>query len=99
MVIEGGKREKTKGIEYHPWLDVQEIPVPRWSEVNNTARPLFCVVSSVGTIRSTPGGSDAHAAYRVIGVWQQDSGKGPRLGDGAAYCVPDLTLTPHALSP
>lgn len=25
MVIEGGKREKTKGIECHPWLDVQEI--------------------------------------------------------------------------
>jgi len=34
----------------------------------------------------------------IIGVWQQDSGKGPRLGDGAAaYCVPHLT--PHALSP
>ena len=35
--------------------------------------------------------------YRFIGVWQQDSGKEPRLGDGAAYCVPDLT--PHTLSP
>ena len=31
--------------------------------------------------------------YRAIGVWQQGSGKGPRLEDGAAYCVPDLT--PH----
>ena len=41
-----------------------------------------------------------HAPYglvkhRFIGVWQQDSGKGPQIGDGAAYCVPDLT--PHAL--
>ena len=33
----------------------------------------------------------------VIGVWQQDSGKGPQIGDGAAYCVPDLT--PHAFPP
>ena len=32
-----------------------------------------------------------------IGVWQQESGKGPRLADGAAYCVPDLP--PHTLSP
>ena len=36
----------------------------------------------------------AKSVYRFIGVWQQDSGKGPRFGDGAAYCVPDLT--PHA---
>ena len=28
---------------------------------------------------------------RCIGVWQQKSGKGPRLANGAAYCVPDLT--------
>ena len=27
-----------------------------------------------------------------IGVWQQESGKGPRLANGAAYCVP---LTSH----
>ena len=28
---------------------------------------------------------------------QQESGKGPRLANGAAYCVPDLTT--HTLSP
>ena len=33
----------------------------------------------------------------LIGVWQQESGKGPRLANGAAYCVPDLTS--HALPP
>ena len=31
----------------------------------------------------------------VIGVWQQESGKGPRRVDGAAYCVPNPT--PHIL--
>ena len=31
------------------------------------------------------------SVYRVIGVWQQESGKGPRLANGAAHCVPDLT--------
>ena len=31
------------------------------------------------------------SVYRFIGVWQQDSGKGPRLANGAACCVPDLT--------
>ena len=33
---------------------------------------------------------------KMLDVWQQDSGKGPRIGDGAGYCVPDLT--PHTLS-
>ena len=37
------------------------------------------------------------SVYRFISVWQQDSGKGPRLANGAAYCVPDLTshTPPH----
>ena len=25
--------------------------------------------------------------YRFVGVWQRDSGKGPRLGDGAAIII------------
>ena len=40
--------------------------------------------------------------HRFIGVWQQESGKGPQIANGAAYCVPDLQLadlTPHALPP
>ena len=32
-----------------------------------------------------------NSVYRFIGVWQQESGKGPRLANGAACCVPDLT--------
>ena len=36
------------------------------------------------------------SVYRFIGVLQQESGKGPRIANGAAYCVPDLTShTPH----
>ena len=34
---------------------------------------------------------------RFFGVLQQESGKGPRLANGAACCVPDLTS--HALPP
>ena len=37
------------------------------------------------------------SVYRFIGVLQQESGKGPRFANGAAYCVPDLTS--HALPP
>ena len=37
------------------------------------------------------------SVYRFIGVLQQESGKGPRLANGAAYCVPDLTS--HTLPP
>ena len=37
------------------------------------------------------------SVFRFIGVLQQESGKGPRLADGAAYCVPDLTS--HTLPP
>ena len=33
----------------------------------------------------------------LIGLWQQESGKGPQLEDGATVCVPDPT--PHNLSP
>ena len=31
------------------------------------------------------------SVYRFIGVWQQESGKGPRLANGAACYVPNLT--------
>ena len=31
------------------------------------------------------------SVYRFIGVLQQESGKGPRIANGAAYCVPGLT--------
>ena len=31
------------------------------------------------------------SVYRFIGVWQQESGKGPRLANGAVNCIPDLT--------
>ena len=30
---------------------------------------------------------------RFIGVWQHESGKGPRLADGAAYCVTRANLS------
>ena len=30
------------------------------------------------------------SVYRFIGVWQQESGKGPRPANGAAYCSTDL---------
>ena len=44
-------------------------------------------------------GGDLVAVAMVIGlsVFGSRIHKGPRLGDGAAYCVPDLT--PHTLSP
>ena len=32
------------------------------------------------------------ACYRFIGVWQQESGKGPQIANGAVNCVPDLTM-------
>ena len=35
--------------------------------------------------------------YRFIGVWQQESGKGPQIANGAVDCVPDLTS--HASPP
>ena len=33
------------------------------------------------------------SVYRVIGVWQQESGKGPRLANGAAKLRTTVTVT------
>ena len=36
----------------------------------------------------------ARSVYRFISVWQQESGKGPRLANGAAKLRTDLTSHP-----
>ena len=35
--------------------------------------------------------------YRFIGVWQQESGRGPQIANGAVDCVPDLCRRGHDL--
>ena len=66
---------------------VERVPV-RWETIR-AVEPGYRADRRIGL--------SFYLFYRVIGVWQQEPGKGPRLANGAAHCAPDLTSHPPPL--